>query len=62
MVGLFEVVVCDKGLVFDMYFEKIVGWYLLLWVGVCYSVYKVLVENGIGYIFGVYLIGFGVEE
>lgn len=61
-VGLSEAAARDKGLAFDMHFEKTARWYSSLRVGARHSAYKVLVEKETGVILGAHLIGPGAEE
>ncbi|MBA8907586.1 glutathione reductase (NADPH) [Aminobacter ciceronei] len=61
-VGLSEAVARDRGLDFDIHFEKTAGWYSSLRVGARHSAYKVLVEKRTGAILGAHLLGPGAEE
>ncbi|MFD2029901.1 hypothetical protein ACFSKM_05500 [Ancylobacter dichloromethanicus] len=61
-VGLSEAAAREKGLNFDVKFEKTNGWYSSLRVGAVRTGYKVLVERGTGVILGAHLIGPGAEE
>ncbi len=61
-VGLSETAAREKGLKFDVKFEKTAGWYSSMRVGAVRTAYKVLVERGTGVILGAHLIGPGAEE
>ncbi len=61
-VGLSEAAAREKGLKFDVKFEKTVGWYSSMRVGAVRAAYKVLVEQETGVILGAHLIGPGAEE
>ncbi len=61
-VGLSEAAAREKGLKFDVKFEKTGGWYSSMRVGAVRTAYKVLVERGTGLILGAHLIGPGAEE
>lgn len=61
-VGLSEAAAREKGLKFDVSFEKTGGWYSSMRVGAARTAYKVLVERGTGVILGAHLIGPGAEE
>ena len=61
-VGLSEAAAREKGLTFDVKFEKTGDWYSSIRVGAVRSGYKVLVERGTGLILGAHLIGPGAEE
>ncbi|MFN3973311.1 MAG: dihydrolipoyl dehydrogenase family protein [Gemmobacter sp.] len=61
-VGLSEAAAREKGLKFDIHFEKTESWYSSLRVGAKWTGYKVLVEQGTGKILGAHLIGPGAEE
>jgi glutathione reductase (NADPH) len=61
-VGLSEAAARDKGLDFDIHFDKTAGWYSSLRVGARHTAYKVLVEKGTDKILGAHLIGPGAEE
>lgn len=61
-VGLSEAAAREKGLKFDVNFEKTGGWYSSIRVGAVSTAYKVLVEHGTGLILGAHLIGPGAEE
>lgn len=61
-VGLSEAAAREKGLKFDVKFEKTGGWYSSMRVGAVRTAYKVLVERGTGVILGAHLIGPGAEE
>lgn len=61
-VGLSEAAAREKGLKFDVKFEKTGGWYSSVRVGAVRTAYKVLVERGTGVILGAHLIGPGAEE
>lgn len=61
-VGLSEAAAREKGLNFDVKFEKTGGWYSSMRVGAVRTGYKVLVERETGVILGAHLIGPGAEE
>ena len=61
-VGLSEAAAREKGLKFDVKFEKTGDWYSSMRVGAVRTAYKVLVEQGTGVILGAHLIGPGAEE
>lgn len=61
-VGLSEAEARDKGLDFDIHFEKTAGWYSSLRVGARHSACKILVEKGTNKILGAHLLGPGAEE
>lgn len=61
-VGLSEAAAREKGLKFDVKFEKTGGWYSSMRVGAIRTAYKVLVEQETGVILGAHLIGPGAEE
>lgn len=61
-VGLSEAAAREKGLKFDVKFEKTGNWYSSMRVGAVRTAYKVLVERGTGVILGAHLIGPGAEE
>lgn len=61
-VGLSEAAATEKGLKFDIRFEKTSGWYSSMRVGAARSGFKVLVEQETGLILGAHLIGPGAEE
>ncbi len=61
-VGLSEAAAREKGLKFDVKFEKTGGWYSSIRVGAVRTAYKVLVERETGVILGAHLIGPGAEE
>ena len=61
-IGLSEASAREKGLQFDVKFEKTGDWYSSIRVGAVRTAYKVLVEQGTGVILGAHLIGPGAEE
>ncbi len=61
-VGLSEATARERGLQFDVKFEKTSGWYSSLRVGARRSAYKTLVERGTGLILGAHVMGPGAEE
>ena len=61
-VGLSEAEATEKGLDFDVHFEKTANWYSSMRVGAKRTAFKVLVEQETGLILGAHLIGPGAEE
>lgn len=61
-VGLSELAAREKGMKFDVKFQKTQDWYSSMRVGASKSAFKVLVEQGTGAILGAHLIGPGAEE
>ena len=61
-VGLSEAAAREKGLEFDVKFEKTGDWYSSIRVGAARTAYKVLVERGTKLIVGAHLLGPGAEE
>ncbi len=61
-VGMQEREAKEKGLKFDIKFQRTGGWYSSMRVGEKYAAYKVLVERGTGKILGAHLLGPGAEE
>jgi glutathione reductase (NADPH) len=61
-VGISEAAAREKGLKFDVKFEKTGGWYSSIRVGAARTAYKLLVEQETGIILGAHLIGPGAEE
>ena len=61
-VGLSEAAAREKGLKFDVKFEKTGDWYSSIRVGAARTAYKLLVEQETGMILGAHLIGPGAEE
>lgn len=61
-VGMLEKEAKDKGLNFDIKFNRTEGWYSSMRVGEKYAAYKTLVEKGTGKILGAHLLGPGAEE
>ena len=61
-IGLSEASAREKGLQYDVKFEKTGDWYSSMRVGAVRTAYKVVVERGTEVILGAHLLGPGAEE